>query len=141
MMTVLTAPEMVPASDLRLDAPAADALDWRTVCRVADLEVAWGEAALIDGEQVALIKVSASEVCAVSHRDPATGAHVMARGIVGNKGWHRTLASPLHKEVYDLVTGECFTDPALSLRIYPVRLRDGMVTVGLPAGTAVGIAA
>ena len=140
-MTVLTAPEIAAASDVRLDALAADALDWYAVCRVADLEVAWGEAALIDGEQVALIKVSASEIYAVSHRDPATGAHVMARGIVGNKGWHRTLASPLHKEVYDLATGECFTDPALSLRAYPVRLRDGMVSVGLPARAAVGIAA
>ncbi|SDQ25076.1 assimilatory nitrite reductase (NAD(P)H) small subunit [Arthrobacter crystallopoietes] len=141
MMTVLTAPEIDPAAGTLPDALAADALDWHTVCRVADLEVAWGEAALIDGEQVALIKVSASEVYAVAHRDPVTGAHVMARGIVGNKGWHRTLASPLHKEVYDLATGECFTDPALALRVYPVRLREGMVTVGLPADAAVGIAA
>jgi nitrite reductase (NADH) small subunit len=126
---------------MRAEAFATDVLDWHTVCSVDDLEVAWGEAALIGGEQVALIKVSASEVYAVSHRDPATGAHVMARGIVGNKGWHRTLASPLHKEVYDLATGECFTDPALSLPVFPVRLRDGMVTVGLPAGAAAGIAA
>ncbi len=141
MMTALTAPEILTASELRPDALAADALEWHTVCRVADLEVAWGEAALIDGEQVALIKVSASEVYAVSHRDPATGAHVMARGIVGNKGWHRTLASPLYKEVYDLATGKCFTDPALSLRVYPVLLRDGVVTVGVPGRAAVGIAA
>lgn len=140
-MTALTAPEILAGSEMRAEAFAADALDWHTVCRVDDLEVAWGEAALIGGEQVALIKVSASEVYAVSQRDPVTGAHVMARGIVGNKGWHRTLASPLHKEVYDLATGECFTDPALSLPVFPVRLRDGMVTVGLPAGAAVGIAA
>ncbi|WP_264796348.1 nitrite reductase small subunit NirD [Arthrobacter mangrovi] len=126
-MTVLTAEET------RLDGRA---LRWHAVCHVDELEAAWGEAALVQGQQVALFKVSATEVYAAAHRDPATGSCVMARGILGSKGWRRTIASPLHKQVYDLGTGECYTDPALALPVFPVRIDEGMVSVGLPAETA-----
>jgi nitrite reductase (NADH) small subunit len=107
---------------------------WHRVCPVADLEVGWGEAAVVDGRQVALVRLGAEEVYAVSHRDPATGAHVLARGIVGSRlvdGVDRpTIASPLHKEVYDLATGECYTAADLYLETYPVRVVDGFVEIG-----------
>ena len=48
----------------------------------------------------------------MDHHDPHTGAPVMARGIVGSRGDRPTIASPLHKQVYDLGTGECFSDAA-----------------------------
>ncbi|EMY36087.1 assimilatory nitrite reductase (NAD(P)H) small subunit [Arthrobacter crystallopoietes BAB-32] len=131
-MTVLTADE------IRLDGLA---LRWHPVCRVDELEVAWGEAALVQGEQVALFKVSQTEVYAAAHRDPATGSCVMARGILGSKGWRRTIASPLHKQVYDLATGECYTDPQLSLPVYPVRVEAGLVEVGMPVVAGGGAAA
>jgi nitrite reductase (NADH) small subunit len=121
-MTVLTAEET------RLDGLT---LRWHAVCPVDELEVAWGEAALVEGEQVALFKVSATEVYAAAQRDPATGSCVMARGILGSKGWRRTIASPLHKQVYDLGTGECFTDSALALRTYRTRIVGGMIEVEL----------
>ena len=91
----------------------------------------WGEAALIAGRQVALIRTAAGEVFAVEHADPATGAHVMARGITGSRGARPTLASPLHKEVYDLGTGECLGNPELRLGTYAVRVTDGFVEVEL----------
>jgi nitrite reductase (NADH) small subunit len=104
---------------------------WYRVCAVEDLEPAWGEAALVAGRQVALFRTGPAEVFAVAHEDPATGAHVMARGILGSKGTHPTIASPLHKEVYDLETGECFTTPGLRLAAYSTRVTDGFVEVQL----------
>ncbi|TLM74220.1 nitrite reductase small subunit NirD [Pseudarthrobacter sp. NamB4] len=104
---------------------------WHSVCQVEDLEPAWGEAALIAGRQVALFRTGATEVFAVAHEDPATGAHVMARGILGSKGSRPTIASPLHKEVYDLETGECFSTPGLSLATFRTRIVDGCVQVQL----------
>ena len=35
--------------------------------------------------------------------------------------------SPLYKEVYDLTTGECVSDPSYSIKVYPVEVRDGDV--------------
>jgi nitrite reductase (NADH) small subunit len=104
---------------------------WQRVCPVDELEVAWGEAALIAGRQVALFRTAPTEVFAVAQQDPATLANVMARGIIGSRGSRPTIASPLHKEVYDLETGECFTNPELTLEAFPTRLVDGFIEVGL----------
>ncbi len=104
---------------------------WHRVCLVNDLEPAWGEAALVAGRQVALFRTGPGEVLAVAHEDPATGAHVMARGILGSRGARPTIASPLHKEVYDLETGACFSTPGLSLATFSTRILDGFVEIGL----------
>jgi nitrite reductase (NADH) small subunit len=105
---------------------------WERVCRVDDLEPSWGEAVLIRMRQIALFLLSPREVYAVEHTDPgADGAPVMARGIVGSRGDRPTVASPLHKEVYDLGTGECFTDPALSLRTFRTRIIGGFIEIEL----------
>lgn len=108
---------------------AALATGWHRVCAVEDLELAWGEAALIAGRQVALFRTGPGEVFAVAHEDPATGAHVMARGILGSRGSRPTIASPLHKEVYDLETGECFGTAAVRLETFSTRISDGFVEV------------
>lgn len=111
------------------DTPTASG--WHRVCAIDELEPAWGEAALVGGKQVALFRTTPNEVRAVSHQDPATLSNVMARGIVGSRGSRPTIASPLHKEVYDLETGECFTNPELRLASYATRLVDGYVEVAV----------
>ncbi|WP_458779128.1 nitrite reductase small subunit NirD [Arthrobacter sp. D3-16] len=124
---------------LELGAPAAGideavtgtAADWHRVCLVDDLEPAWGEAALVAGRQIALFRTGPNKVFAVAHQDPATGAHVMARGILGSRGTRPTIASPLHKEVYDLETGECFSTPGLGLATFSTRITDGFVEIEL----------
>ena len=99
------------------------------VCSFAQLEPLWGEAALVDDEQVALFLMPDGTLYAVSNEDPATGSFVMSRGIVGSKGHHHTNASPLHKQVYSLETGECFTAPELRLPTFDVRVVEGRVEI------------
>lgn len=77
------------------------------VCSVRDLEVERGRAALLGTEQVALFLLRDGSVHAVSNLDPYSGAHVISRGIVGSRGDAPTIASPMHKQVFDLRTGEC----------------------------------
>lgn len=104
--------------------------EWTDVCSLDQLEPLWGEAALVDGTQIALFLLPDGSLHAVANEDPATGSCVMSRGIVGSRGDRPTIASPLHKQVYDLGTGECFASPDLRLRVFPVRV----------VGTAVQIA-
>ena len=59
---------------------------WLAVCALGDLEVERGRAALIDGEQVALFLLHDGRVHAVQNLDPYSGAYVMSRGIVGDRG-------------------------------------------------------
>jgi nitrite reductase (NADH) small subunit len=123
-------PEMTAILELE-EQTAGFAAGWHRVCAVEELELAWGEAALIAGRQVALFRTAPGEVFAVAHEDPATGAHVMARGIVGSRGARQTIASPLHKEVYDLKTGECFGTAELRLTTFTTRIVDGYIEVEL----------
>lgn len=117
----------------RIVAPIETGTAWLRACRIDDLEPSWGEAVLFETQQIALVLLSPAQVFAVSHRDPRTGSFVMARGIVGSKGDRATIASPLHKEVYDLSTGECFSNPALSLKTYRTRVVGGYIEVELEA--------
>jgi nitrite reductase (NADH) small subunit len=107
-------------------------VQWRTACRLIDLLPERGACALYDGAQIALFRLWDDQVLAVGNRDPYTGAQVMSRGLVGSRGGRRTVASPLHKQVFDLVTGECLSDREMpALPTWPVRIRDGVVEVGL----------
>lgn len=108
-------------------------MSWIVACAASELEPLWGETVLLDGHQIALIKVSDDELYAVGNQDPHTGAFVMARGIVGSRGDAPTLASPLHKEVYDLRSGAGLSHPELAIATYPSRIVDGMVEVELPS--------
>jgi NAD(P)H-dependent nitrite reductase small subunit len=109
------------------------------VCALTDLEVERGRAALIDGEQVALFLLPDGRVRAVDNLDPYSGANVISRGIVGTRGDAPTVASPLHKQVFDLRTGVCVETQGkadATLRVWPVQVIDGWVHVTLPDGGA-----
>ena len=108
------------------------------VCAYDDLQPERGVAALVDGEQVALFRLHDGSVRAVQHLDPFSGAHVMARGIVGTRGSVPTVASPMFKQVFDLVTGGCLDDPTVALRVFEVELRDGVVHVLAPVPATAG---
>jgi nitrite reductase (NADH) small subunit len=123
-------PDMTATLELE-DLATGYAAGWHRVCAVEDLELSWGEAALVAGRQVALFRTGPGEVFAVAQEDPATGAFVMARGILGSRGARPTIASPLHKEVYDLETGECFGNEDLRLAAYGTRIVDGFIEVEL----------
>lgn len=100
---------------------------WVAVCTVDRLWVDRGAAALVDGEQVALFRTADGEILAVGHRDPFTGANVIARGLVGSRGEVPTVASPLHKQVFDLRTGRCLDVPDVTLGHWDVRVVDDVV--------------
>lgn len=106
------------------------------VCSVTDLEVERGRAALIGDEQVALFLLADGTVHAVSNLDPYSGAHVISRGIVGTRGEAPTVASPLHKQVFDLRTGVCLETQGkadAALHVWPVVVIDGSVHIENPA--------
>jgi nitrite reductase (NADH) small subunit len=105
---------------------------WYPVCVLDDLEPEWGEAALVAGRQVAVFRLWDGSVRAIDNEDPVTGSFVMSRGIVGSRGGRPTIASPLLKQVYDLDTGECLSQPGLSVTRYAVRLVGDRIEINLP---------
>lgn len=114
--------------------PPADTQTRVRVCAVSDLEVERGRAALFGTVQVALFLLADGSVHAVSNLDPYSGAHVMSRGIVGTRGDVPTLASPMHKQVFDLRTGACIDTQGKApgaLRVWDVTVHDGHVELSI----------
>src|SRR5690606_13478588 len=98
------------------------------VCGLDDILDGAGVCALVDGEQVALLRVG-EEVFALENRDPFSGANVMARGLVGDLGGQLVVASPVYKQHFNLRSGRCLEDEAVSLRTWPCGVLDERVWV------------
>ncbi|MGW4500473.1 nitrite reductase small subunit NirD [Micromonospora sp. NPDC004336] len=110
--------------------PAAATRAWTPVCPLDRLEPDRGVAALVHGAQVALFH-TADGLFALDNLDPVGGAYVLSRGIVGSRGGVPTVASPLHKQVYDLRTGICLDLPEVAVPRHEARCRNGLVEVRL----------
>jgi nitrite reductase (NADH) small subunit len=127
MTTEMIEPGMIgPTVDLR----------WETVCLLDRLLPERGAAALLaaGGEpvQVALFRTHDGTVHAIGNIDPFSGAAVLSRGIVGDRAGVPTVASPIYKQVFSLVTGVCLDEEGVTVPVYPVRVADGWLQVGLP---------
>jgi nitrite reductase (NADH) small subunit len=107
-------------------------LRWQDVCAVERLLPERGVAALLGDVQVAIFRTHRDEVYAIGNIDPFSGAAVLSRGIVGDRGGVPTVASPVYKEVFDLRTGRCLDNPEVSVPVYPVRVADGRLEIGMP---------
>ena len=103
---------------------------YTAVCRLDQIEVEGGVAALVDGVAVAIFRTHDGNVYAISNYDPWSNASVLARGIVGTRGEIPFVASPMHKQAFDLRTGQCLDDAAVRVPTYDVQVADGMVLVG-----------
>jgi len=118
-----------------LPGPAETA--WQDVCRVDALTPERGATALVAGQPVALFRLDDDEVLAIDDVDPFWGVAVLSRGLVGCLGGRDTVASPLHKQRFDLRTGACLDDAAVAVATWPVRINLGRVEVGRVTSSAV----
>ncbi|WP_300010310.1 nitrite reductase small subunit NirD [Pseudonocardia sp.] len=105
---------------------------WETACAYDRLLPERGVAALFGDVQVAVFRTHDGSVYAIGNVDPFSGAAVLSRGIVGDRGGVPTVASPIYKQAFGLVDGQCLDDPEVAVPAYPVRVTDGSVQIGLP---------
>ncbi|HEX4023699.1 MAG TPA: nitrite reductase small subunit NirD [Steroidobacteraceae bacterium] len=108
-------------------APAATAR-WHRICALADIVPDCGAAALLDGRQIAIFRVR-DALYVIGNRDPASGANVLARGIVGDLGGEPVVASPIYKQHFSLVSGRCLEEPELAVPAYLARTNAGQIWV------------
>lgn len=103
---------------------------WTPVCPYERILPDTGVTALIDTVQVAVFRLLDGRLFAVGNRCPFSIANVISRGLIGSKGGTPTVASPIYKQRFDLATGVCLDDPAVTLGSWEVRSRDGFVEIG-----------
>jgi nitrite reductase (NADH) small subunit len=108
---------------------AAEESEWADVCSLDDVLPGTGVAALLGGEQIAIVRTHDGKVAALSNFDPFSKAFVIARGIVGDRGGVPKIASPIYKQNFSLETGECLDDPNVRLTTYAVRVQRGRIQI------------
>jgi nitrite reductase (NADH) small subunit len=103
---------------------------WTTICPLDRILPNTGVCALINGQQVAVFRVGEGEdVYAIENYDPFSKAYVLSRGIVGDRNGIPKVASPIYKQNFSLLTGECLDDASIKLQIFFARVVDGQVQV------------
>jgi nitrite reductase (NADH) small subunit len=107
---------------------------WTPVCRLVELEVERGAAALVNGQAVAVFRTHDDSVYALGNQDPFSRAGVLARGIVGTRALDGEevpfVASPMHKQAFDLRTGRCLDEDSVAVASYEVQVVEGVILVG-----------
>ena len=78
-----------------------------------------------------MFRLDDGSVHAVGNVDPFSGAAVMSRGIVGDRGGRATVQSPILKQAFALDDGSCLDDPDVAVPVYATRVTaEGDVQVG-----------
>lgn len=104
-----------------------------TLCKLSDLIPNSGICAEVDGQQIAIFYLPSEtpQVYAIGNWDPIGKANVLARGIVGDIDGRLVVASPLYKQHFDLLTGECLEDDDVSVAAYTVAIVADHVLLSL----------
>jgi nitrite reductase (NADH) small subunit len=104
---------------------------WTAACAYDRLIPCRGVGVLLTGgDQAALFRLDDGSVHAIGNVDPFSGAAVMSRGIVGDRGGRATVQSPIKKQAFALEDGICLDEPAVVVPVYETRITsDGFVEI------------
>ncbi|GAA6151772.1 nitrite reductase small subunit NirD [Pseudoteredinibacter isoporae] len=106
---------------------------WTHLCKTSDLVKDSGVCALMENTQIALFYLSRPkpQVYAIDNFDPIGKANVMSRGIVGSLNDEPVVASPLYKQHFSLIDGQCLEDEGRQIAVYPARIQGGDVQLSM----------
>jgi nitrite reductase (NADH) small subunit len=105
---------------------------WVDICSLCAIAPNTGVCALVEGQQVAIFRVGTEdEVFAISNYDPFSKAFVLSRGIVGDRNGIPKVASPIYKQNFNLITGQCLDDETVNIPTYKVRIVEARVQIAV----------
>jgi nitrite reductase (NADH) small subunit len=104
---------------------------WIPACSYDRLAPCRGVGVLLpDGAQAALFRLDDGTVRAIGNIDPFSGAAVMSRGIVGDRGGRATVQSPIKKQAFALDDGTCLDAADVAVPVFATRITaDGVVEI------------
>lgn len=103
--------------------------EWIAVCKLTDIVPDTGVCALVNGRQIAVFRLADDSVHAIDNLDPFSKANVLSRGIVGDLKGELVVASPVHKQHFNLVTGQCLEEAEVRVAVFPARVENGAIEV------------
>jgi len=121
------------------ESPEARAMEkintWFRACSVEDVPLNGGACVKYREEQIAVFHFSyRNEWFATQNLCPHRHQMVLSRGLIGDHAGEPKVACPFHKKTFSLQSGSCLSDPEeYKIRIYPVKIENGFVYIGVEA--------
>ncbi|GAA5494763.1 nitrite reductase (NADH) small subunit [Rubritalea squalenifaciens DSM 18772] len=95
---------------------------------VEDFPLHLGTCVKIGEQQIAIFRLPTLQTWyAVQNLNPQNQRMVLSRGITGDENGTPFVACPLHKHRYNLESGECLSDPSISLQTFVVKEEGGLI--------------
>lgn len=105
---------------------------WFKVASVSAFPENGGACVRYENRQIAVFNFTRrNEWYACQNRCPHKMQMVLSRGIIGSQENEPKVACPFHKRTFSLKTGECLNGEEQSLNVYPVKVEDGYVYIGI----------
>jgi nitrite reductase (NADH) small subunit len=107
-------------------------ITWILACKANDVPANGGACIKYQNEQIALFHFTRrGEWYATQNECPHRRQMALSRGMIGTQNDEPKIACPFHKKTFSLVTGKCLNDDECKLRIYPVRVENQQVFIGI----------
>ncbi len=88
-----------------------------------------------NGMQIAVFNFSRrNEWYACQNLCPHKKQMILSRGLIGTAGDEPKVACPFHKNSFSLRNGECINGHEEAISVFPVKIVDGFVYIGLRQG-------
>jgi len=110
------------------------AVKWFYACNEDDVPENGGACVKFEQEQIALYNFSRrGEWYATQNLCPHKKQMALSRGMIGSAGdnCEPKVACPFHKKTFSLLSGECLGDEDYKIKVYPVKVSDGKVYIGI----------
>nr|WP_295866740.1 nitrite reductase small subunit NirD [uncultured Chitinophaga sp.] len=113
-------------------------IHWFLACKASDVPHNGGVCVKYGEEQIALFYFARKDQWyATQNLCPHRKQMALSRGMTGTVKDEPKVACPFHKKTFSLLDGRCLSDEAeCSLTVYPVRVTDGLVYIGVSEETA-----
>jgi nitrite reductase (NADH) small subunit len=106
--------------------------NWFKAAPVEAFSVNGGACVQYKGMQIAVFHFKATnEWYASQNMCPHKMQMVLSRGLIGDSCGEPKVACPLHKRSFSLVTGENLNGEEYAIQVYPVKVEEGYVYIGV----------
>src|ERR1051325_5088547 len=108
-------------------------ITWFLACTTEDVPLNGGVCVKYKEEQIALFHFTRrNEWYATQNMCPHRLQMALSRGMIGSQEGEPKVACPFHKKTFSLVDGHCMNDDECgSIKIYPVKIEDNNVFIGI----------
>jgi nitrite reductase (NADH) small subunit len=107
-------------------------ITWHKALAVIDVPENGGVCVKIKDRQIAVFNfLKRNEWYATQNLCPHKMQMILSCGMIGDKSGEPKVACPFHKKNFSLKTGECISGEEYKINVYPVKIENDFVYIGL----------